>query len=852
MAELSHAAHAIPERLPEIWEKVPPRNRNFTGREELLTKLRRGMSTVTAVVPQPQALQGLGGVGKTHLAIEYAWRYRSHYDLVWWIPADQRVLVPSALATMAPHLGLPSAATTGVEEAAEAVRRALQSGEPYRRWLLIFDNAEDPAKIEEFIPLGPGHVLITSRNPDWENHFETLQVDVFEREESMEFLRKRLRREISDEDASRLAEKLGDLPLALEQAGALQYETGMSVDEYIEQLDEQAGRLLGANRAQGYPLSMTAAWRVSVSMLEDRLPEAIRVLRCCAFFGPEPIPRDVFRRGSRTLARHGGDTDPQLSAILADPILLTKALSELRRFALARIEPETRTIQVHRLVQALLRDDLPAPEQQARARREVHLLLAGAGPGDPDDSAKWRQFEELVGHVAPSGLAETTDPVVRRFALNIVRYLYQAGNYQSALSFAEDFIARWTAASGPRHPDVLIARRHLGNILRGLGRYAEDYELGRTNLEEMREVLGPEHPETLSATNGFGAALRARGEFLRARELDEQSREVHERVFGETHPSTLRVMNNLAIDYGLTSDYTRARELHLETYQEQSDATQGVSKASLLSSWQNLSRAVRLCGDYTEARDIGEEAHAYGVLELGPDHPTTLLTAKDLSIAKRRSGDLTEALELARDTHARLQRIFGDEHPDTMAAAVNLSNALRVTGELGEAFALAEQTVELYPGVYGEDHPYTQACRSNVAILHRLRGDAEKARDIDEKALERLAAKVSRTHNYSLACAVNLASDLAALGEHARAREVGEDALERLHRLFGENHYLSLLCAANLSLDLRAVGADKEAERLRAETLERYAHSPLASVQPDILAAVAGVRIDSDFDPPPI
>ncbi|MFC4061674.1 FxSxx-COOH system tetratricopeptide repeat protein [Planomonospora corallina] len=851
MTELARAAHVTPGRQPDVWEKVPPRNRNFTGRDELLARLRKGMSTVTAVVPQPQALQGLGGVGKTHLAIEYAWRYRSHYDLVWWIPADQRVLVPSALAMMAPRLGLPSATTAGAEETAEAVRRALQSGDPYHNWLLIFDNAEDPARIEEFIPRGPGHVLITSRNPDWENHFETLQVDVFERAESVEFLRKRLRRDISDEEASLLAEKLGDLPLALEQAGALQHETGMSVEEYIEQLDEQAARLLGVNRARGYPLSMTAAWRVSVSMLEDRLPEALRILRCCAFFAPEPIPRDVFRRGSRTLARHGKDTDPRLNAILSDPILLTTTLSELRRFALARIEPETRTIQVHRLVQMLLRDGL-SPEQQARSRHEVHLLLAGSAPDDPDDSTQWQRFEELVGHVAPSELAESTEPVVRRFALNVVRYLYQVGNYQSARSFAEDFIVRWSKADGSRHPDVLIARRHLSNILRGLGRYADDYELIRRTLDEMREVLGEEHSETLSATNNFAAALRARGEFLKARDLDAESLEAHRRVFGETHPSTLRVMNNLAVDHGLTSDYMRARALHLEAYQEQSDAARGVGKASVLSSWHNLSRAIRLCGDYAEARDLGEDAHTYGVRELGPDHPVTLLAAKDLSIALRRSGDLVQALELARDTHTRFRRLFADEHPDTMAAAINLANALRAAGALDEAFALTDQAVSRYPLVYGEAHPYTHACRSNLAILHRLLGDAGKARAISEAALRALTAKVGRTHDYSLACAVNLASDLAALGEHTQARDLGEDALERLHRLFDDKHYLSLLCAANLSLDLRATGAEEEAERLRADTLERYARSPLVSVQPDALAAAEGLRIDSDFDPPPI
>ena len=193
MTELPRAAKAISARQSEIWEKVPEQNKNFTGREDLLLRLRQGISTVTAVVPQPQALQGCGGVGKTHLAIEYAHRYRPHYDLVWWIASDQRILVPSALAAMAPHLGLPPASATGDDEAADAVRRTLESGDPYRRWLLIFDNVEEPGAIEEFIPRGTGHVLITSRNPKWEDHFESLQVDVFNRDESLAFLDKRTR-----------------------------------------------------------------------------------------------------------------------------------------------------------------------------------------------------------------------------------------------------------------------------------------------------------------------------------------------------------------------------------------------------------------------------------------------------------------------------------------------------------------------------------------------------------------------------------------------------------------------------------------------------------------------------------
>lgn len=422
--DVAENSHSMGVQGPKVWERVPKRNPNFTGRADLLVALRKSINTVTAVVAQPRALQGLGGVGKTQLAIEYAWQYRAHYDLVFWISADQPMLVPSSLAAMGAFLGLPPA--TGTEQATQQVLRALESGIPYRSWLVIFDNAEEPDDIRDLIPRGTGHVLITSRNSRWSDHEPTIQVDVFNREESVEFLRKRLSGNIADPQADQVADKLGDLPLALEQAAALLRRTLMPVDEYVRLLDEQTSRLLSLEKAPTYPQSMTAAWQISVSQLEDRAPEAVELLRCCAFFGPEPIPRDVFLRGNLSAGM-------RLERILADPIGLTNALSNLERYALVKVEPSTRTLQVHRLNQALLRDETPE-EDRGDLRHEVHRLLAGPRSSDPDDTTKWPYYERLAAHLGPSGVIECDDPKVREFALDIARYLYVRGSYRQARS----------------------------------------------------------------------------------------------------------------------------------------------------------------------------------------------------------------------------------------------------------------------------------------------------------------------------------------------------------------------------------------------------------------------------------
>ncbi|MEU7856231.1 FxSxx-COOH system tetratricopeptide repeat protein [Nonomuraea sp. NPDC049141] len=829
-------------RVPEVWGKVPARNVNFTGRSVLLERLHAGLSTeVTAVVPH--ALHGLGGVGKTQLAVEYAHRFRSEYDVVWWIPADQPVLVKSSLAGLAPHLGLQAATRSGAEDAADAVLDALRRGEPYDRWLLVFDNADQPEEISELIPQGPGQVIVTSRNHRWQGIVDTVAVDVFDRQESVEFLSRRAA--LSSTDADRLAEQLGDLPLALEQAGALHVETGISVDDYLRLLKEQTSALLSESKPSEYPMPMTAAWALSVAQLRSKLPEAVDVLRCCAFFGPEPIPRDVFRRAGHQAS------DARLSSIFGDTILLTRAIRELGRFALATIDSQARTIQVHRLVQALLRDELDEDERR-RFRHEVHLLLAGAAPKVPDETASWGRYNELIAHILPSQVADCAEPAVRTMVRDVLYYLYRSGNYQSARIFAERFVESWTERSGPEHPDVLIAQRHLGGIIRELGEYRAAYDLDSATLAKMTEVLGPEDRETLVLSSGFAADLRAAGDWSAARELDERLQTQHTTVFGEQAPATLQIMNNLAIDYGLNSDYTAARALHDVVHRKQNESEERIGEADVLNNWNGLARSVRLSGDSREAVDLGEDAYAYGVQELGAEHLWTLKTARDLSIAKRRAGDFDGSLELAKDVHARLQRIMGDHHPETVAAASNLSNALRATGDINAAYDIAEQAVARYQAIYGDTHPYVYGCATNLAVLQRLRGDADVAMHTDERALTGLDDRLGRDHHYALTCAVNLASDHAALDDHEEAMRLGRETLDRLRRIFSAEYPLLLACLANLVLDTRACGRQEEADALYAEAKRGYAGA-MGLDHPDArLALDEGARMDCDFDPPPI
>lgn len=335
--------------MPAVWGNMPPRNLVFTGREELLINLERGLQDgPTAVLPH--ALHGMGGVGKSQLALEYVYRHAAEYEVVCWIPAERPTQIQQAFVELARRLHLPvsSEAITAVP----AVLEALRIGSPYGKWLLVFDNAESPAAVQEYFPSAPaggpvGSVIVTSRNPQWNTLAHPLEVDVFEREESIQLLRRR-NPDLSTEDADMLAEVLGDLPLAVEQASAWRAETGMPPAEYLRVFEEKSAELMAVSPPTQYEKTVATAWNVSLDHVEGKNAGAIQLLELCAYFAPEPVSRQFFTNAvSEPIA-------PELDRIFTDPIRLSRAIREISRYSLAKIDHRTNSIQMHRLVEAVL------------------------------------------------------------------------------------------------------------------------------------------------------------------------------------------------------------------------------------------------------------------------------------------------------------------------------------------------------------------------------------------------------------------------------------------------------------------------------------------------------------------
>ncbi|MFB7273782.1 FxSxx-COOH system tetratricopeptide repeat protein [Streptomyces sp. NPDC056244] len=804
----------FPGTVPKIWN-APARNPGFTGRSLVLERMRDQLGGGMAVVlPQPQTLYGLGGIGKTQVALEYVHRFMADYDLVWWISAEQTADVVAGLAELAVRLG-----AQGGDDMAAASQEAvdlLRRGVPSSRWLLVFDNADDPEQLQRFFPPGgPGHVLVTSRNQSWSQYGDALPVDVFLREESVEHLQRRAPG-LSAEDADKVATAVGDLPLAVEQAAAWIGETATPVAEYLDQLAQQAPSVLALNQPVGYPEPVAATWNISIERLKDRSPAAVRLLQLCAFFAPEPISANLLYSKEMIEALKPYDVS------LQETLVLGRVIREIGRFALAKVDQVGNSIQVHRLVQAIIRAQL-SEEEQRDARHAVHRILAGARPdGDEpiDNPATWDRFATIWPHLATSEASLCKRPETRRLMIDRVRYLWKRGDLMAASEVANELRESWREMLGNDDPQYLYLRFHLSNIFRSQGRYVEARELDEETLARQRTVLGPTHPHTYMTTSGLAMDLGTLGEYAKALDLAKEAHEGFSGIFHDSHPRTLAAANNRALNLRMVGRYAQAREMDQDVFDRRTEVL-GPEHPYTLSSATSLARDLREIGRYEDSVALLSRTYALYKEQLGRAFPGTLAAAKSLAVSLRRADQLEDARRLTTATRNRYRAKYGSEaNPDSLACDLNLAADHFAAGEPVAARDLAQEVVDQYLRVPGQRHPYTLAAVNNLGVYHWGCGAPELAEQLLQGALRTMREVLGDDHPHTLFCTVGLANAMADLGELDEALVTERSAVAGLRVALGAHHPETLAVASNMCVTLGALGRKDEAVLLRLETVE--------------------------------
>ncbi|MEU4155502.1 FxSxx-COOH system tetratricopeptide repeat protein [Actinoplanes sp. NPDC026670] len=811
--------------------EVRGRNTRFTGREEDLRKLRmllRSSPKVVLASPRPVALQGMGGIGKTQLALEYAHRYRAAYDAVWWIDAAQASLVESAIGELASSLGI--APTESNRENSRAVLDRLQRTE--MRWLIILDNAEVVEGVLPFVPEGKGHVLITSRNVQWAEQAAAMQVDVFKRQESKQHLVQRVP-SMEEEQADRIAASLGDLPIAIAAAAAWLADTGSSVDQYLADIAQAGPQVV---RDPETNASVAATWELSLNHLRDAYPAAYRVLQLCSIFDAD-ISADLVY--SDAFAEALTLFHPQAE----DRLIRQRLVQQAHRLALVRVDLRADSsasgetggggfVVMHRLLQHAVRARMN-PEDLAEARRQVHGVLAAARPrGEVDDPKNAPGFRAIWPHLEVSEVPLSRVPKVRDLMIDRVRYLQLRGELDSGRRLGEQIVALWQEMldneTDPRaavdlQRQLLHLKFNLGNILSFMGLLKDSHALDQGVLEAQRRLLGDDHPNTLMTAGGLARDLRGLGQYKEALELDARTFDAWKLNLGEGHPHSLKALNNLAVTQRLMGDFKEARKNdEMVLAGRRASLTAGHPDTLISSAYVGID--MRDAGDYEQSIVRLRTVYRDLLASRGAEDLMTLRTQINLAVSLRAAGQVGEAGELLKAALKLLVRRFGDDNPETLTCRLSLAINLLQVDDFEPARKEITAVQEVYSRDRGPRHPLTLVCQLNLAMVARYARDFAGARELAGEAADLLAESLGRDHPYTLSGWMNQAICIAEQEDPPEGREAADQhalvllqrAYDGLKNVLGEEHPNTLRSRANLLLLRERIEPDQWTDQIDA------------------------------------
>ena len=856
-----------------LWN-VPPRNLCFTGREIYLQAIHQTLAQTKAA-----AVSGIGGMGKTQTVIEYAHRNRGDYESVLWSSAAADGSLLSGFAALANRLELPERNEKELSAVAGAVSRWLESNSG---WLLILDNVdtvEDLNMVRQLVPsASAGHLLITTRLHGTSRVAKNVDLERMEPEEGALFVLRRGNLIANDAPlaaaskpdrtlAVGMSNEVGGLPLALDQAGAFIVEMPSTPAEYLNLYRTEGARLrkLQGELGSEHP-SVTITFSLAFSKLEEKNPAAADLLRACAFLAPDAIPEEIFTVGEAELGE-------RLSQLATQPLDFAEAIKDAGRFALIRRNAVAKSLDIHRQVQEVLKDEMDPLTRRLWAERVVQAL-ARVFPSP--EFRNWTQCEQLLPHarvaarhIADFGLDSvpretarllnhlagyafgradypTAEPLFQRAlairektlgpdhpdtatSLNNLAELYRSqGRYQEAEPLYQRALAIREKALGPDHPDTLATRGHIASWTGQTGRAREALRLFRELLPDRERVLGPDHPDTLTTSNNIAAWT---GEMGQAREALRLFRELlpdRERMLGPDHPDTLITRSNIALWTGRTGEAREALRLSRELLPDQQrvldhgrqgrgdsgpDHPDTLRTRGLIASWTGQT------GQAREALRLFRELLPDRERVLGRDHSDMLITRSSIAHWTGEMGQAREALRLFRELLPDRERVLGRDHPDTLTTRNNIASWTGQTGRAREALRLFRELLPDRERVLGSDHPDTLTTRGHIASWTGQTGRASEALRLFRELLPDLQRVLGPDHPDTLTTRNNIAFWTGETGEAREALRLLRELLPDQERVLGRDHSDTLITRSNIASWTGRAGEAREALRLLRELL---------------------------------
>jgi tetratricopeptide (TPR) repeat protein/transcriptional regulator with XRE-family HTH domain len=710
-----------------LWHLPFLRNPFFTGREELLNRLHQRLGSGV-----PQALTGLGGIGKTHMAIEYAYRHRSAYQVVFWLRAETRELLVSDLALLAEELRLADQGTRDQQRLLGVVQHWLRHNSG---WLLVLDNVEDLTILPDlFLDVAGGALLLTTRSSITGTLAQAIELDELDSEEGALFLLRRAKRlgpdatllaagEVERTEAQQLVALVGGLPLALDQAGAYLEETACDVSEYLTHYQTQRAFLLSRRGGinPDHPASVSATLALAVAQVEATHPEAAALLQLCAFLQPDAIPEDLLVAGKAELS-------PFLAELVSQPLALNAAVTTLRQAALLQRQPEEHTFSLHRLVQAVLRDRLDETVQRAYAEQVIRMVNR-AFP-DSGEEVTWPQCQRYLAQ------AQACARLIEQWhllSLEGAQLLTKCGSFlfeQASYKEAEQYLLQAQTISlktvGEQHPQTATCWNELTVLYLYWGQYAQAEQFAQRALVLQERLFGPIHPKVAMSLNALGGLYYTQGRFAEAEPCFLRSLSVQERLPEPSLPHMADLLHNLAALYGKQGRNELVGPL-LEralSLREQSLGGNHLLTAHSLSALANLYRGQ---GNYEQAEALHQRALRIREEQVGTEHAFIAASLNDLALLAQDQGEYERAESLYYRALTLRQKTLGVTHPRTLDTLQHLGQLLWEKGQDKQALAVSQEALALREQALGPAHPLVADSLAILACFFQSQGKEQEA-----------------------------------------------------------------------------------------------------------------------------
>jgi tetratricopeptide (TPR) repeat protein len=734
-----------------IWNVPYRRNPFFTGRENILGHLYAELqNNKTAALTQAQAISGLGGIGKTQIAIEYAYRYRDEYQAILWVNASSREAFTADFVNLATLLDLPERLEKDQEFVVRAVKRWLST---HKRWLLILDNVDNLEMLADFLPVhSSGDALITTRLQALGTLAQSIEVEKMGLDEGVIFLLRRTKilsadakldqsTQVDQEQAVEIVTALDGLPLALDQAGAYIEETHCSLSHYLDLYKTSRKELL---RRRGrfqvdHPDSVAITWSISLQKVDQESLAAADLLHLLAFLDPETIPEEIIIEGAEELGT-------VLEQVANDPLKVDSIIELLLRYSLIRRNSLSRSLSIHRLVQAVLKDGMDKETQRLWAERTIRAVNRTF----PDvELNTWEECQRCL-------------PQVLMCASYIEEY---------ELAF----------------PEAARLYNEAANYLMTHARYKLAELLLQRALSIRQQVLNADHPDIARTLNDLGVLYLTQSKFQQAEPLLHQALAIRQTKLGIENADTSTSLHNRARLYYEQGHYSSAEQMYREALGIRRRVLQP-GHPDIAQSLNNLAELYTILGKFSQAESLYEEALSSQKNTLGSEHPLVAQTLNNIALLYRSKGEYTKAEQYYQKALDIQEQVLGSEHPDVAETLNNLARLYRAMGVYGKAEPLYQSTLHLRETTFGSDHPQVAQSYYSIAKLYHSQEKYSEAEKLFEHALHIQEQRLGPNHPTIASTLGMLAKTYQGQNKLVQAEEMNLRALRIRESTSGANH----------------------------------------------------------------